>query len=122
MSDIYTKNPINKIAAKVVSQIGCTENLTNEQKRANLVEQWKLLQHRISSLPKNSLERKRLGKDFSELGLAISAIRKKKKGDHDLQHYIVEIVRERMTQNQWCLLMDEAVKRKKAKTRKIFKG
>lgn len=111
MQDIYTKAPINKTAALVVSQANCTTELTDEQKRANLVARWKSITDKIISLPKKHPERKRLGKQQQEISLQINKIRAKRKGHHTLQHYIGEIVKERMTKSQWDKLMKEAIRR-----------
>ena len=118
MGDIYTKVPINKTAAVVVSQSGCTTELSNEQKRDNLVAKWKVLKNKILDLPKNDPKRKALGKEQRDVALQINAIRPKMKSDRDITQYIVDIIKKRMTSHQWHKLMNDAVKAKKKADKK----
>ena len=115
MTDIYTKTPINKLAAIVTGQKGVSVGITEEQRRDSLVAKWKSITNQIMDLPKNDPQRKRLGKQQHEISLKINAIRAKMKGDKSLQHYIITIIRERMTKSQWNDLMEEAIKRKKVR-------
>lgn len=112
MSDIYSRTPINKTAALVTSQKDCSNSeLTEEQKRVNLVSRYKSLNNKIVLLEKGP-ERKALGKEIAEVCSQINQIRPKKKSP-GVERYVIEILREELTKYQFNRLFDKANKRMK---------
>jgi uncharacterized FlaG/YvyC family protein len=118
MKDIYTLSPINKTAAFVVGQSGCTshEGLSLEQQKANLCAKWHELENKIMSMHKKDPSRKAYGKQIHELHEKISEINKqiKFRKHGDLSEYIVKIIKSRMTKLYWNQLLEEAEKERTA--------
>ena len=114
MDDLYGLVPVNGTAATVTSQKGRTDGeLTDEQKRDNLLAMVAKWQEQIAKLPKGSPKRKELGRKISDTNLEISALKKHRyKGD--LSFHILDIVKESMPRAQWNRLVEEAVERAKA--------
>ena len=110
MVDVYGMTPINRTAGLVTGQAGCTDELTLEQERDNLVSILKRLQEEHKRYPKNSLKRKYLGKKIHEIQMQINAIRPKLKAK-GVEHFIIDILREDMTKAQFSILMDRAARR-----------
>jgi uncharacterized protein YxjI len=110
--DIYTRAPINKTAAMVVSQSGCSEELTDAQRRDSLVARWKYLKGRLPQLPKNCDLRKKIGKEMVAIQNQITELRPRHKV-RGLQEYIVDVLKERYTKYQWEQIIEEAERRKK---------
>ena len=61
IDDIYSRTPINGTAAIVTNQHGCTDEMTLEQLRENILDRTKQVESLLMSLPKGSKERKKLG-------------------------------------------------------------
>jgi hypothetical protein len=119
MKDIYTSIPINKTAALVVNQSGCTSHkgLSNEQLLANLKYRYHTIVDKCQQLKKNSEERKSYGQEMHELCLKMSVLRNKlnlKRQLPDLGHYIIKIAKSRMSKDAWSALVKEAEKEKAA--------
>jgi hypothetical protein len=111
MFDGYIRHPINKTAATVTSQKGCSkEELTPEQERENLVAKKKALVNELIKCPKNSPERKELARQVTDVEAQIHAIRPKKKAP-GVENYIMDILREDLTKAQFNSLMTRAIKR-----------
>lgn len=117
--DIYTCVPINKSTASVVSQSGCTEELTKEQLLENMRAKKKRLMETMLTLPKNSDERKLIGKELHNLNNKLKEVKDSIRArPQDLHHYIIEILKERMTTFQWKLIVDQAIERQKIDLKK----
>lgn len=111
MVDVYALRPINRTAALVVSQSGCSSGeLTDEQMRENLVIQQKKIARDILTLPKKSKLRKELGKKKSEVEHLINEITPKKKAN-GVEFYFFAVVKEELTNAHFRILMDRAIKR-----------
>lgn len=87
--------------------------MTDEQKRDSLVKVWKGLQVRIEEAKKhrNKAEIANIGRQISECGLAINAIRAKRRSAPDVAQFFIDVCRETMTRPQFNSVMDEANKR-----------
>lgn len=122
MEKIYSSVPVDKKASMVTSQSGCTEELTTEQQRQNLISRYQRLQEEIIKFPKNSPRRKELGQELQELNQRIRVMKsRKKKGN--LKDYIINILKENMTKYEWKLTVDIAVKRQNEdEIQSIMKG
>ena len=111
--DVYGLRPVNRTAALVVSQGGCSSGeLTDEQIRENLVLQLKKIASDILTMPKKSKLRKELGIKKSEIEHQINAIRPKKR-KADVAEYFIDVIREELTAAHYRILMARAVKRMK---------
>ena len=88
----HHSTPVNRTAGLVTSQSGCSDELTPEQIRENLVAKVKKLQEDIKTLTGG--EKKKVGLQIHHLQTEINAIRAKQKGDRDLSAYIVDVVKE----------------------------
>ena len=114
---IYGMTPINKTAAIVTSQNGCSNGeLSDEQVRQNLVAEEIRLKTIISTLPKNSNERKKLVKKHRFVAKQIKEInvKLKQKRDGDIKEYIIYLVKLKMTKLEWSRIIDEAYKLKES--------
>ena len=109
---IYGMTPVNKSAALVTSQSGCTTELTDEQRRDNLVQKVKSLVLQASKLPKNSLERKLIGKQIGEINLEINIIRPKKKCI-GVENHFIDVARENLSKFEFDRWMGIAASRVK---------
>ena len=111
MIDVYGLRPVNRTAALVVSQAGCSSGeLTDEQMRENLVCQLKRLADDIIKLPKKSKQRKQLGSMKHELEIKINAIRPAKKAK-GVEVFLIDVLREELTMVQFNILMAKAINR-----------
>jgi hypothetical protein len=116
LKDVYTLSPINKSAASVVSQSGCTshEGLSLEQQKANLCTKVHDLESKVLLTRKKDPLRKVYGNEIHALHEKIIEINKqigfRKYGD--LTEYIIKIVKRRMTSLAWSMLLQEAEKEK----------
>jgi hypothetical protein len=110
MGDVYHLDPVDRTAASVVSQKGCSDSLTSEQIRENLVQRTHALKRRMSLMRKNDPDRKKLGAEINETQLAINKIRPKKKAP-GVQSYVMDILREDLSKFKWNSLMTRAVNR-----------
>lgn len=110
MESIYHRSPVNKSASVVTSQSGCATDgtLSDEQLRENLVEKLKRIEKRILSIPKNSQERKTLGKEKLRLQNKIHEIRPAKKAP-GVENCFIEVCRREFTKVQFDILMAKAV-------------
>ena len=109
--DVYGLRPVNRTAALVVSQAGCSSGeLTDEQMRENLVIQQKKLASDILTLPKKSKLRKELGKKKSKVEHLINEITPKKKAN-GVEFFFYAVVKEELTAAHFRILMDRAHKR-----------
>ena len=113
MVDVYTLAPINKTASTVVSQAGCTTEMNTKQKLDVLAARWRYLSKYVTTLPKNSGQRKSIGLELKQIQDRITKLKPKKV--RDLEPYIIDILKARMTTHQWAQVVNEA-KELKAKT------
>ena len=79
-------------------------------KRANIVTKFQKLQKLVKVLPKNSIERKSIGKELHDLGIYLN--KTKRSGYRNLTNYIIDVVKEGMTEVQWNSLVEKAKLRK----------
>jgi hypothetical protein len=108
--DIYLRTPVNKTAALITSQSGCNDIQTLDDKRDSLARALNSLQSEISGLPKKHKLRKDLGYKKMALQQEISVvnklIKKSRLFDRDLEKYVVQECRNRMTRAEfheiWC--------------------
>ena len=109
MSDIYSRQPVNKTASVVTSQSGCAsdDTLTNEQLRENLVSKLKHLEDEITSTPKGSKRRRELGAKKAELCAMINGLRpsRKCKGVKD---HILDVLREELSAFEFKRILHKA--------------
>jgi len=109
---LYSSKPLDKEASVVTSQKGCSDELTSEQERQNLVARYQRLMAIVTKYPKKSRERKQIGAEIQELAIRIRLMKTKKKAKgRDLTHYIVDVLKEKMTSFEWKIAVDEAVRR-----------
>jgi len=106
-------SPVDKKAAVVTSQRGCTGEYTDEQRRDNLKAHLFSLRSQLDSLPKFSKDRKELGIRIHEIQNEMHAIRPKRRCP-GIEKYILDILREEMTKFEWNRLMERARKRMEA--------
>lgn len=115
--NIYLMQPVNKSSALVVKQSHpASDRLTAEQEIDNLRAKSLKLQSDLSLLPKiksNHRKRKLLGKRISETNRAICDM-KGASAQRDISHYIIDVVKESMTNFQWNRVFQEARKRQEA--------
>jgi hypothetical protein len=115
MIDVYGLKPVNKTAALVTGQSGCStdDTLTDEQKRENLVARIKSIHKEIFASKKGSPERKALGIKQFEIQQQIIAFRPKKRSP-GVVRYLLDILKEDLSPFEWDRLMDRANARMKA--------
>ena len=109
IDSIYGMTPINKAAANVTNQAGCTTELTGEQLRDNLVSKLKSLVSEASALPKKSTERNKINKKITETNKAISEIRPKAKCK-GVEVFFISVARENLSKfefNRWMTVASD---------------
>ncbi len=113
MPDIYTSDPLNKTAAVVVSQKGCTshEGFTPEQHRDNWIARSQHLASILGGMGKGDPRRSAPAKEYREIQLKLTVL-KKNRTSRDLKHYIIDVLKERCTRHQWDMIVEKAEKRK----------
>jgi len=110
MDDIYTRTPVNKSAALVTSQGGCSDKLTRVQERENLVAKMKSLEAVMLSHPKGSKKRKELSREKHALQNELSKYKDVTYSkDRRLGDYILYLVKNKMTKAEWDLTVKKAV-------------
>ncbi len=96
------------------------EELPPEEQRANLVRTVKAIDLQLEGFPKNSPDRKYLGRVKLELTTKINAIRAKARlGGKGLEKHFIDVARERLTPFLFNVFMSEAAKRTKAEARDV---
>lgn len=110
--NLQSKNARFSIAESIVND----ETLTDEQKRENLVARLKALQRMRSdkfTIGKDAW--KDLGREISEVGIAIGNIRPKKKAP-GVENYFIDAARNFLTKSQFDIIMTKAVNAMKDST------
>ena len=107
----YAMRPINKTASLVTAQSGCATDgtLSDEQIRENLVLKITNLKEMVAGMPKGVKKRKALGLDILEAQKKLSEINAKIKGSSkDIHFYIIDILREELTEGEFKELVKKA--------------
>ncbi len=111
MKDIYASIPINKTAALVTNQKGCTSHngLSDVQKREDLKCRFYRIKELLKTVPKNSADGKRLGREQFQIQEELRRTKKRSvSGYRNIEMYIIDILKKRMTPSQWKALTEEA--------------
>ncbi len=110
--------PVNKTAAVVTSQNGCTDDYTDEQRIENLQARWKRLESELETFQKGHSQRKFLGHRMQEVQIEINKIRPRRKFT-GIEKHVMDILREDLTTYAFSSLIKKAIKRleKSKKTR-----
>jgi len=111
MKSIYGCRPVNKTAALVANQSGCSDELTDEQLRDNLVARVKALQELVVLEPKNSMARKLMGQEIKDLNDKINAIRPSKGQPFGIQQAFIDVAREQLSKHEFSRWMGMAAER-----------
>jgi hypothetical protein len=117
--NIYLCEPINKTAAIVVSQSGCSDELTPVQKRDNIVSRMKQIDNQIEILSKTMTKknpaRKKLGlekfqlcHDLKEIKLKIKEINIKEATRKDFYDCVFESMKENLSTFKYKQIMSLA--------------
>lgn len=112
--DVYHLSPINGTAAAVTSQSGVTTELTHEHRLENLKSAAAQLNHWFANNKhlKGRPEHTERGQRALEINTEISKLRKvPRKQPRDLQSFIVDVCKDRMTQHEWHAVVEEAKRR-----------
>lgn len=98
IDDIYSRTPINKTAAIVTSQSGCSDEISIEDRRDTLKRSKESLQRELDGLPKNHRYRKEIGGKILQIQQELTLLRKQRKfagaKDRDLNNYIIDVIKE----------------------------
>ena len=123
ITSIYASTPVDRTAAMVTSQKGCanTSNLSPEQLRENLVVREKKLKYTLMCLPKGSIERKQVAKEFHATCTKINAIRPKKRCP-GIESFFVGEARKYLTKYQFDTIMNRAGNEYEKKREKDMDG
>lgn len=84
------------------------DQLTPEQKRQNLVAQWKSLNDKIVLMRKNDPERIIIGRQMQSLQIQINKIRPKMQGTQLVGGYFIEVAKRKLSKAMYQIIMDEA--------------
>lgn len=99
--------PINKTAAVVTGQSGCRDRQSKEQRREVILSRIKFIESEVDKYSKNHPERKRLNKEKNKIQIELGEIRSKKKGKR-LQSFIIDILKEELSEMEYQRLKDRA--------------
>lgn len=98
IDDIYTRTPINKTAAIVTSQSGCSDEMSIEDRRDSLKRSRESLQRELDSLTKSHRYRNEIGAKMLQIQQELTLLRKQRKfsgeKDRDLNNYIIDVIKE----------------------------
>lgn len=114
MNSIYTMQPINKTAAVVTNQAGCSESLSDEQLKESLSARATQLVEfiRDCGLPKKHPERKAASEEYHELTLQLREIRsriKVKPRGRDICPFFLLVAKSNLTKYQYEKIYNEAI-------------
>lgn len=109
--DIYTNSPINKIAATVVNQSGCTshEGLSDSQKRDVLIKRVLYLNKQVHERGKNFPGYELMRREIQSINSKLSGF--KKKHNREFHHFLLDVINEVVTKQQWKMWVEEAESR-----------
>lgn len=98
IDDIYTRTPINRTAAIVTSQAGCTDEISIDDRRDSLKRSKESMQRELDGLPKKHKYRAELGIKILAIQQELTLLRKQRKfsgaKDRDLNNYIIDVIKE----------------------------
>ena len=111
---IYGLSPINKTAAVVTGQKGCSKELSAEQKRDSLVARIKQINHIFSTakMKKSDPVKVKLTTELTSLCKEVSDLNKemKKKPRHrDVSPFFLLVARDELTEFQYKRILSKAV-------------
>jgi hypothetical protein len=99
---------------------GEEELLTLKQERDSLVASVRVVDQRLSEIPRNSAERKTLGQTKQQLQARIQAIRPKLRGFSGTESHFVAVAREVLCRSTYDAIMKEALRRAEAVAKKLL--
>ena len=94
MKDIYSLSPVNKTAAIVTSQSGCTDSV----ELSDLRKSKESLQILLDSIPRGHRDRPLLSERLKVVQLELALLRKQKKyvgsKDRNLNEFLMDVIKE----------------------------
>jgi hypothetical protein len=115
MTDLYTLNPVNKLAAGVVDQSGCTshEGLDEKQEKSVLLARRDWLKQQRWGLHPKSGDYKRYGQEMHQIDQRIIELNKRIRKEYrhktsTLNRWVIKVLKARMSKAAWELVLKEA--------------